>query len=151
MPTYIVNRKAYRDYEILEKIEAGIKLQGSEVKAIKEGKGSLRGSYIRIIKEKPVLLNFNLPKYSKSASLFSYDPVRTRDLLLNSNEIRSLIGQTEQKGFTIVPLKIYTQGNLIKVLAGLARGKQKYQKKQDLIKKQHELEIRKALQTRHKS
>ncbi len=149
MPVYIVNRKAYRDYEVVEKIEAGMKLQGHEVKSIKEGRGSLRGAYIRITKGKPYLVNFNLPKYSKAAALFHYDPVRSRQLLLNKEEIKSLSGKIEQKGFTLVPLKIYTQGRLLKLLAGLARGKQKHQKKQDLIKKQQEKEIRKTVKNRY--
>jgi SsrA-binding protein len=143
-----VNKKAYRDYEILEKLEAGIKLQGSEVKALKEGRGNLKGSYIRFIKNKPYLIGFSLPAYSKNSGQFIYNPTRERSLLLNSAEIKTLQGQVAQKGFTIVPLKIYAnERGLIKVLTGIARGKQKSDKKQDLIKKQQDRAMRTIFKT----
>ena len=150
MKTFIVNKKAYRDYEVIDKIEIGIKLYGHEVRAIKEGKGSLRGSYIRFIKDRPYLVGFNLPKYSKAATLFSYDQVRSRELLLKKSEIKSLTGKVEQKGFTLVPLKIYATGSKLKVLAGIARGKQKSERKSDIIKKQQEMDIRKSLKLRNR-
>lgn len=140
-----VNKKAYRDYEILEKVEAGIKLQGFEVKSLKEGKGNLKGSYIRFLKKKPLLVGFNLPLYSKASS-FKYDPARTRELLLNTHEIKNLQSQVSQKGFTIVPLKLYSnERGLIKLLLGIARGKQKFQRKEDLIKRQQNRAMRKTL------
>ena len=141
-----VNRKAYRDYDVLEKIEAGIKLKGFEVKALKEGKGNLKGSYVRFIKTKPTLIGFNLPPYSKANDPFGYDPIRPRDLLLNTNEIRTLLGQTNQKGFTIAPLKIYiNERGIIKLLIGLAKGKQAQSRKVDLIKKQQEKDVQRIL------
>lgn len=141
-----VNKKAYRDYEVLEKIEAGIKLQGAEVKALKEGKGNLKGSYIRFSKNKPFLIGFSLPAYSKSAEVFHYDQARARDLLLNTHEIKSLQGKVSQKGYTVTPLKIYSnERGLIKVLIGVAKGKQKSEKKEDLMKKQAERAMRKTL------
>ena len=141
-----VNRKAYRDYEILEKIEAGIKLQGFEVKALKEGRGNLKGSYIKFMTGKPFLVGFNLPNYSKASDQFHYDPTRNRSLLLNTREIKSLQSQTAQKGFTVVPLKIYaTERGYLKVLIGLAKGKQKHQLKSDLIRKQQEKDTRQML------
>jgi SsrA-binding protein len=141
-----VNKKAYRDYEVLEKLEAGIKLQGAEVKALKEGRGNLKGSYIRFSKNKPLLVGFSLPAYSKSAEVFHYEPARSRDLLLNTHEIKSLLGMVAQKGYTVTPLKIYAnERGLIKVLIGVAKGKQKAEKKDDLIKKQQERAMRKTL------
>lgn len=141
-----VNRKAYRDYDILEKIEAGIKLKGFEVKALKEGRGNLKGTYIRFIKTKPTLIGFNLPTYSKSSDIFGYDPDRPRDLLLNTSEIKTLLGQTNQKGFTLAPLKVYiNERGLIKLLIGLAKGKQAKVRKSDLIKKQQEKDIQRIL------
>lgn len=148
MKTFIVNKKAYRDYEILEKIEAGIKLYGYEVRAIKEMKGSLRGSYVKLLNGKPALVGFNLPKYSKMSGILHYDPIRTRELLLKKTEIKSFTGKTEQKGFTLVPLKIYATGSKLKVLIGLGRGKQKSERKSDIIKKQQDLNLRKQAKYR---
>lgn len=138
-----VNKKAYRDYEILEKIEAGIKLQGAEVKALKEGKGILKGSYVRFVKNKPLLIGFHLSSYSKIAEITHYNPTRTRELLLNTSEIKTLQGKVAQKGYTIAPLKFYiNERGLIKLLMGLAKGKQHHQRKSDLISKQQERSMR---------
>ncbi len=141
MPTYVKNKKAYHDYEIIEKYEAGIKLKGSEVKSIREGHGDLKGSYVKIINDEIWLVGFNLPPYSKAPIVFDYDPVRPRKLLLNKSEIKRLRGKVEKQGYSIIPLEIYTKRNLLKLSIALARGLKKKEKKELIIKKQLDKEI----------
>jgi SsrA-binding protein len=138
MPTIITNRKAYYNYQIIESYEAGIKLMGHEVKSIKEGKGNLQGSFIFIRNGNMWLKDFNLPLYSKSGVILNYNPKRNRKLLMHSDELKSLSGKVDRQGFTLIPLKIYDKGNLLKMEVGLARGKKQTDIKQDLIRKQEE-------------
>lgn len=145
MQSFALNRKGYRDFEILEKYESGIKLYGHEVKSIKEGKADLKGAYVKFIKGYPVLIGLKVPLYTKATNIIVHDPARTKEILLNRSEIKSLLGKVEQKGFALIPLKIYSKGRLLKLLIGLARGKAKANKKQELIKKQQDLEVRKIL------
>ena len=145
MPSFATNKRAYRNYLIVEDYEAGIKLIGLEVKAIREGKGNFDGSYIRIKNGEAWLVNFNLPPYSKAGVLEKYDSKRVRKLLLSKQEIISLQSKVEKSSYTIIPLKIYTSKNLLKLKIGLAKGKKKAEKKSDLIKKQEELQMQRAL------
>lgn len=145
MPTYLRNKTAYHNYEVLDKFEAGIKLAGYEVKAIREGKGNLMGSYVKIIDRTPQLVGFNLPRYSKSGILLNYEPDRARILLLNRKEIDSLVGKIDTQGLTLVPLSIYTKSGRLKLSIGLAKGKKKKQRRQDLIKKQQKREIERMI------
>lgn len=138
MPVYLQNRRANYDYTFEEDYEAGIKLTGQEVKAIKEGKGNLAGAHIVFKGTEPFLINFNLPPYSRAGPIDNYDPARSRKLLLHEKEIKSLQGKVERQGYTLIPLKVYSQRNLIKVKIGLGRGKKKAEKKEYLIKKQLE-------------
>lgn len=140
MSTLLRNRRAYHDYEITEKIEAGIKLTGQEVKAIKEGKGDLTGSHIKVDGEKLSLIGLNVPPYSKAGILQDYDPGRTRTLLCHKKEIAALRGKMDRQGFTLIPLKIYTKGTLLKLSFGIAKGKKRSDKRADIIKKQQQLE-----------
>lgn len=134
------NRKAYYDFEILEEYEAGIKLEGMEVKALKEGKGSFTESFI-IVKENSLWLKgFNLPPFSKAGALLHYNPKRDRKLLLNREEINSLKGKVERQGYSLIPVKFYPKGNLIKLSIALVKGKKKKDKKEELIKKQQDRE-----------
>lgn len=148
MAVSIRNKRAFYNFEILEKVEAGIKLKGYEVKAIKEGKGNLTGSFIKIMGGEVWLIGLNIPLYSKTGSNFRYDPKRTRKLLLKRSEIKSLQGKVQRKGYTLAPLKIYQKGDLIKAQVGLVKGKKKKHRKEDLIKKQQDKEIRRLLKTR---
>ncbi len=136
-----INRKAYRDYEIVDKYEAGIKLFGYEVKAIKEGKGSLKGAYIKRNRGNIELIGMDLPKYSKAGAIFNYDSKRNRNLLLNKHEIKTISQRIEEKGYTAIPLKLYLNNNLVKLLVGLGRGKNKQNIKRSLINRQEKLEI----------
>ncbi len=132
---FIRNKKAGLKYEILEKFEAGIKLLGFEVKAIKKGKGSLDGSHISIRGNVSLLFNSNIPPYQPNNTPESYDPERNRILLLNKKEVIKLAEFEKQKGLTIVPLTMYNKGNKIKVEIAVVRGKKKHDKREDIKKK----------------
>lgn len=144
MSVSIKNRRVYREFEIIDEYEAGIKLKGSEVKAIKEGKGNLTGAHVKVGLKETWLIGFSIPPYSKSSNAENYDPIRTRKLLLNKSEISSLYGKTAQQGYTLIPLKVYTKGDIIKVSIGLARGRKKADKKAELIKKQLDRDLERA-------
>jgi len=142
------NRKARYDYEILEKFEAGMVLAGYEVKSIKLGRVSLGGSYVIFKDEEPFLLNANISPYQPKNTPKDYDPTRLRKLLLNKKEIKYLIGKSQQKGLTIVPLRMYTKGGKIKLEVGVARGMKKASKKEILKKKDIDREIDRELKAR---
>ena len=128
------NKKAYHDYFIEETFEAGIALHGTEVKSLRMGKCSVKESFIRIEDGEVFIYNMHISPYEKG-NIFNKDPLRTRKLLLHKSEIRKMTGAIAQKGYTIVPLKVYLKGSLVKVEIGLARGKKLYDKRQDIAKK----------------
>ena len=135
------NRRAYFDYNILETYEAGIELRGFEVKAIKSGRINLAGSYVVIRDNQAWLLNADIPPYQPLNTPADYVPKRTRRLLLKSSEIKSLIGRTQEKGLTLVPLKVYTKNRRIKLEIGLGKSKKKADKREAIKKKDIEREI----------
>lgn len=141
------NKKAYFDYEILEKFEAGIILTGAEVKSIKSGGVQLKGSYVAVGGGKVVVENMHISPYRQSAAHRegNYDPTRRRELLLHKKEINYLSGLTAQKGQTIIPLEIFLKNNLIKVLLGVCRGKKAHDKRGVLKKRAETREIDLAL------
>ncbi|TCK98535.1 SsrA-binding protein [Natranaerovirga hydrolytica] len=128
------NKKAYHDYFIEEKYEAGIVLVGTEVKSIRMGKCSVKESFITVRNGEIQILNMHISPYEKG-NIFNKDPIRTRKLLLHKYEINKIQGSIAQKGYTVVPLKIYLKGSLVKVQIGLAKGKKNYDKRQDIAKK----------------
>ncbi len=128
------NKKAYHDYFIEEKYEAGIVLVGTEVKSVRMGKCSIKEAFIREEKGEMYIYGMHISPYEKG-NIFNRDPLRTRKLLLHRNEIRKIAGQVAQKGYTLVPLQVYFKNSLIKVEIGLARGKKLYDKRQDIAKK----------------
>jgi len=135
MPTETTNKKAFFDYQILEKYEAGIVLTGPEVRSIKEGSVSLAGAYVVVDgKLNPWLINAHVSPYKYAADQIRYDPVHSRKLLLKKKELGYLLGKTKIKGLTLIPLKIYTKGGLIKVEIGLAKHKKSIDKR-EIIKK----------------
>ena len=136
----IVNKKAFFDYEILERVEAGINLIGAEVKAVRLGHADLTGSFAKIIGSEAYLINAKIFPY-QYARPEGYDERRTRKLLLHKKEIIALKGRTEGSNLTIVPLSIYTTKNFIKVELGLGKGKKEYQKKEAKKKKDMERDI----------
>jgi SsrA-binding protein len=128
------NKKAYHDYFIEEKFEAGISLVGTEVKSLRMGKGSLKESYIRIENGEVLIYGFHISPYEKG-NIFNRDPLRVRKLLVHRYEINKINGKVREKGYTIVPLQVYFKGSLVKVEFGLARGKKLYDKREDIAKK----------------
>lgn len=136
-----VNRRAYFDYEILETYEAGIELLGHEVKSVKTGHINLAGSFAVIRKEEAWLISATIPPYQSKNTTSSYEPTRSRRLLLHKSEIKELVGKTAQKGLTIVPLKVYTKHSRVKILIGLARHKKKADKREAIKKRETEREI----------
>lgn len=144
MLTELVNRRAYFDYEILETYEAGIELYGFEVKAVKSGRINLAGSFAVIKNNEAWLLSVTIPPYQAKNTPADYDPMRSRRLLLHKSEIKELIGKTAQKGLTIVPLKVYTKRNRVKILIGLARHKKTADKRAIIKRREAEREIDRA-------
>lgn len=142
----VTNKKARLNYEILEKMEAGIELLGFEVKAIKNNQGSLATAHVSVRGGEAFLLNFDLPPYQAKNTPENYDRVRARKLLLTRKEISYLNTEGEKKGMTIVPLSLFTKANKIKVDIALARGKKKFDKRETLKKKDAEREMRRLKQ-----
>ena len=142
------NKKAYHDYEILETYEAGIDLAGTEVKSMRMGKCSIKEAYVRIDDMQAFVYGMHISPYEKG-NIFNRDPLRTRLLLLHKNEIRKLFGQVQQKGVTIVPLKVYFSGQYVKVLIGVARGKKLYDKRRDIAKKDMKREAAREFKIRN--
>jgi len=148
MKTLAENRKAYFDYEILEKFEAGMVLTGQEVKSIKSGRINLAGSYVVFKNDGFYLLNANVPAYQPKNAPPYYDPTRLRKLLLNKSEIKYLVGKSQGKHLTLPPLRVYTKKGKIKLEFGLAEGRKKSSKKELLKKRAVEKEIERELKAR---
>jgi len=135
------NRKAFHNYQILESFEAGIALQGTEVKSIREGKVNLKESFARIIKGEAYLMNCHISEYSHG-NINNHNPVRDRKLLLHKSEINRLIGKMNKKGLTLVPLSMYFKGGKVKVEVALAKGKREYDHREDIKKRDIQREER---------
>ena len=135
MTDYSNNPKAHFDYEILETIEAGIVLEGFEVKSIKTGKASIKGSYVKILNNEPYLIGAVISPYQPANTPADYDPQRSRKLLLSKKQISALVGTSHAHGLTLIPLKLYNKKGLVKLLIGIARGKKKYDKRETIKKK----------------
>lgn len=136
------NKKAYFDYEILETYEAGIELLGFEVKSIKTGRINLAGAYVVIRDNQAWLLNADIPAYQPKNAPADYNPKRTRRLLLKKSEIKNLIGKTQERGLTLMPLKVYTKNHRIKMEIGLAKSRKKADKRELIKKRDIEREMR---------
>jgi len=142
------NKKAYHDYFIDETFEAGIELTGTEVKSLRENKASLRESFASVRKGELWLHNVHISAYSHG-NRANVDPDRPRRLLLHKKEIRYLIGKTKERGYTLVPLKMYfNERNLVKVELGLARGKKMYDKRASIAERDHARDVQRALKDR---
>lgn len=135
------NPTAYHNYEIIDKIEAGIVLYGTEIKSIRNGKVNLKDSYATIEKNREVFVySMNISPY-ENGNIFNKDPLRPKKLLLNRREINKLIGLTSQKGYTLVPINLYFKGNFVKMELGIGKGKKLFDKREDLKKKEDERKI----------
>ncbi|MBE5937318.1 MAG: SsrA-binding protein SmpB [Lachnospiraceae bacterium] len=137
------NKKAYHDYFIEEKYEAGIALHGTEVKSLRMGKCSIKESFMKVEKGEVFVYNMHISPYEKG-NIFNKDPLRVRKLLLHKSEIRKIAGSMSQKGYTLVPLRVYLKGSLVKIEIGLARGKKLYDKRQDIAKKDQRREAERS-------
>lgn len=142
------NKKAYHDYFILDTYEAGIALHGTEVKSLRMGKCSIKESFIRIENGEVFIYGMHISPYEKG-NIFNKDPLRVKKLLLHKTEINKLLGKTQEKGMSIVPLKVYLKGSLVKVEIGLAKGKKLYDKRQDITKKDQKREAEREFKVRN--
>ncbi|USR92908.1 SsrA-binding protein SmpB [Phormidium yuhuli AB48] len=141
------NRQARYRYSILETYEAGLALQGTEVKSIRQGRVNLRDGYALIRGNEAWLHNVHISPYDIASQYFNHDPLRNRKLLLHRNEIRKLIGKVEQQGLTLVPLKLYLKNGWVKVSIGLAKGKKLHDKRDSLKRKQQDREIARVMKS----
>lgn len=149
MPTLAVNKKAKFDYEILETLEAGLVLSGQEVKSARQGQISLKGAYITINKnQEAYLINASISPYKMAGTLPDYDPTRSRKLLLKRKEIEYLARKLQQQGLTLVALSLYTKNRKIKLEIGLAKGKKKVDKRQDIKDRDTKRDIQRLMKTR---
>jgi SsrA-binding protein len=148
MATLSENKKAYFDYNILEKFEAGLALIGQEVKSIKTGRINLAGAYVVLRRGEAFLVGCKIPPYQPKNAPPNYDPERSRKLLLKKSELKHLIGKAQQKGLTFLPLKVYTTKGKIKLEFGVAQGKKKFDKRESIKKREFEREKERELKTR---
>ena len=143
----ITNRKARHEYHIEETYEAGIALSGTEVKSIRAGKANLQDSYARVENGELILYNMHISPYEQG-NRFNHEPKRPRKLLMHKREIMRLFGRTREKGLSLIPLKVYFKGSWVKVELALARGKKKYDKREDIAERDARREMDRALKGR---
>jgi len=142
--TVATNRKAYHNYHIEDSVEAGIVLTGTEIKSIRAGRVNLGDAYVRVEAGELWLVNAHIARYEAAASL-SHEPTRARKLLLHRKQIDSLAGKVLERGFTLVPLRLYIKGSVAKVEVALARGKKLYDKRESIARREVEREIGRAM------
>ena len=142
------NKKAYHDYFIEDTLEAGIALAGTEVKSLRMGKCSIKESYLKIEQGEMMIYGMHISPYEKG-NIFNKDPLRTRKLLLHRAQIARLAGKAAEKGYTLIPLRVYFKGSLAKVEIGVAKGKKLYDKRADIAKKDMRREAEKEFKIRN--
>ena len=142
------NKKAYHDYFIEEKYECGLALHGTEVKSLRMGKCSIKEAFIRIENGEVFAYSMHISPYEKG-NIFNKDPLRVKKLLLHKSEINKLLGKIKEKGMSVVPLKVYFKGSLVKVEIGLAKGKKLYDKREDIAKKDQQREAQRDFKVRN--
>lgn len=140
----VLNKKALHDYHILDSLEAGIELSGSEVRSLKSGRGDLTGSHVRILNNQIYLINANIPKYQNSSDT-NYQPTRSRRLLLHRYQIDSLIGKLGQGRVSLIPISLYQKENLIKLQIAIARSKKEFDKRKVIKERDHLRRIQQEL------
>ena len=156
MPVLATNKRARYDYEIADTFEAGLVLRGHEVKSVKTGHISLKGSFVTIKQGRGnkgpelFLTNAHIPLYNRASTVSNHDPDRPRKLLVRKNQIKHLIGKKQEQGLTLVPLKIYTKHSLIKLEFGIGRGKKKYDKRESIKKREVDRKIRSLTKERYR-
>ena len=144
------NKKAYHDFFVDDTYETGISLAGTEVKSLRMGKCSIKEAFVRIENGEVIIYGMHISPYEKG-NIFNKDPLRPRKLLMHKYEINKLMGKIKEKGMTLVPLKVYFKGSLVKVEIGLARGKKLYDKRQDMAKKDQRREAEKEFKVKNLS
>ena len=142
-----LNRKALRDYEILERVEAGLVLTGTEIKSIRAGKANVRDAYARPEAGELWLVNAHVAHYAQGG-IYNHEPTRPRKLLLHRDQLADLVGDVTQKGLTIVPLRLYIRNHVAKVELGLARGHRQYDKRKVIAHREADREMQRALRRR---
>lgn len=142
------NKKAYHDFFVDDTYETGISLAGTEVKSLRMGKCSIKEAFVRIENGEVIIYGMHISPYEKG-NIFNKDPLRPRKLLMHKYEINKLMGKIKEKGMTLVPLKVYFKGSLVKVEIGLARGKKLYDKRQDIAKKDQRREAEKEFKVKN--
>lgn len=142
------NKKARHDYFIIETLEAGIELFGTEVKSVRLGKVNLADAYASVDRSEVYIKGMNISPY-EHGNIFNRDPLRERRLLLHKKEIRKLIGQLQQQGYSLIPLSIYLKGSLVKVSLAVAKGKKLYDKRDDIAKRDSQRNIERIMKDRH--
>jgi SsrA-binding protein len=147
--TVITNRRAHYDYFIEDTFEAGIVLKGTEVKSLRAGKGNLQDAYATIEHGEVYLNNMHISPYEQG-NRYNHDPLRPRKLLLHKQEIRKLIGKVKERGYTLVPLRVYFSRGLAKVELAMAKGKRQYDKRQDMAKRDAAREVERVVQDRER-
>ena len=141
------NKKAYHDYFVDEKIEAGIELFGTEVKSVRAGSVNLKDSYVSLKTGEAILIGMHISPYEQG-NIFNRDPMRERRLLLHKKEIARLIGKTKEKGYSLIPLSVYFSGSLVKIELGLARGKKAYDKRDAIAERDAKRNMDRAVKAR---
>ncbi|MFA5925674.1 MAG: SsrA-binding protein SmpB [Parcubacteria group bacterium] len=148
MSVLAINKRANFDYDISEKFEAGLVLRGYEVKSVKTGHISLKGSFVTAKGEELFLTNANIPLYKHAGAISNYDPTRPRKLMLHRAEIARLIGKSRVHGLTLVPIQVYTKRGLLKLEFGIGKGRKKYDKRDVIRKRESDRKINRALRSR---
>ena len=149
MATVLENKKVRLNFEVLRAFEAGLDLRGFEVKALRARQGSLEGAHVTVSGGEAYLIGMTIPPYQMANTPTSYDPVRNRRLLLNKKELAELSGSESQKGLTIVPISVYSKGHKLKLEIAVARGKKKYDKREDLKKRDAKKDIERTLKNQY--
>ena len=147
--TIAQNKKAFHDYFIIEKIEAGIVLKGTEVKSLRVGRVNLKDSWCSIVKNEMFLNGMHISPYEQG-NIFNCDPMRVRKLLLHKREINKLFSQVKQKGYSLIPVSIYFKGSKVKLSIGLCKGKKVYDKRADIAKKTAKIDIARAFKEKNR-
>ena len=142
------NKKAYHEYFLEEKYEAGIALHGTEVKSLRMGKCSIKEAFVRIENDEVIIYQMHISPYEKG-NIFNRDPLRPKKLLMHKAEINKLVGKIAEKGYTLVPLRVYFKGSLVKVEIALAKGKKLYDKRADIAKKDMRREAERDFKVRN--
>lgn len=147
--TIAKNKKAFHDYFIIEKMEAGIELCGTEVKSIRQGKVSLKESWCSIVNGELIVNGMNISPY-EYGNIFNKDPLRVKKLLMHKKEIMKLMGKVNQEGYSLIPLSIYFKGSILKVQVGLCKGKKLYDKRHDIAEKTAKRNIERTLKEQNR-